>query len=41
LDEEPWDVDEQLDMEKCDVYLEEAEEDRRRGLHRAADQLEK
>ena len=41
LDEEPWDVDEQLGMEKCDLYLEDAEEDMRRGLHRAADQLEK
>ena len=41
LDEEPWDVDMQLGMEKCDLYLEEAEEDMRRGLHRAADQLEK
>jgi hypothetical protein len=39
LDEEPWDVDEQLGMEKCDLYLEDAEEDMRRGLHRAADQL--
>jgi len=38
---EPWDVDEQLGMEKCDLYLEDAEEDMRRGLHRAADQLEK
>jgi hypothetical protein len=28
-------------MEKCDLYLEDAEEDMRRGLHRAADQLEK
>jgi hypothetical protein len=35
LDEEPWDVDVQLGMEKCDLYLEEAEEDMRRGLHRA------
>jgi hypothetical protein len=41
LDEEPWDVDEQLGMEKCDLYLEEAEEDMKRGLHRATDQLEK
>jgi hypothetical protein len=41
LDEEPWDVDEQLGMEKCDLYLEGAEEDMRRGLHRATDQLEK
>ena len=41
LDEEPWDVDEQLGMEKCDLYLEDAEEDMMRGLHRAADQLEK
>jgi hypothetical protein len=41
LDEEPWDVDVQLGMEKCDLYLEEAEEDMRRGLHRAAGQLEK
>jgi hypothetical protein len=41
LDEEPWDVDMQLGMEKCDLYLEEVEEDMRRGLHRAADQLEK
>jgi hypothetical protein len=41
LDEEPWDVDEQLGMEKCDLYLEDVEEDMRRGLHRAADQLEK
>jgi hypothetical protein len=41
LDEEPCDVDEQLGMEKCDLYLEDAEEDMMRGLHRAADQLEK
>jgi hypothetical protein len=41
LDEEPWDVDEQLGMEKYDLYLEDAEEDMMRGLHRAADQLEK
>jgi hypothetical protein len=41
LDEEPWAVDEQLGMEKCDLYLEDVEEDMRRGLHRAADQLEK
>ena len=41
LDEEPWDVDEQRGMEKCDLYLEDAEEDMRRGLHRAADQLKK
>jgi hypothetical protein len=41
LDEEPWDVDEQLGMEKFDLYLEGTEEDMRRGLHRAADQLEK
>jgi hypothetical protein len=41
LDEEPWDVDEQLGMEKCDLYLEDVKEDMRRGLHRAADQLEK
>jgi hypothetical protein len=41
LDEEPWDVDEQLGMEKCDLYLKEAEEGMRRGIHRAADQLEK
>jgi hypothetical protein len=41
LDEGPWDVDEQLGMEKCGLYLEGAEEDMRRGLQRAADQLEK
>jgi hypothetical protein len=41
LDEEPWDVDEQLGMEKCDLYLEGVEEDMRRGQHRVADQLEK
>jgi hypothetical protein len=41
LDEEPWEVDEQLGMEKYDLYLEDAEEDMRRGHHRAADQLEK
>jgi hypothetical protein len=41
LDEEPWDVDVQLGMEKCDLYLEETEEDMRRGLHRAVGQLEK
>jgi hypothetical protein len=41
LDEGPWDVDEQLGIEKCGLYLEGAEEDMRRGLHRAADQLEK
>jgi len=28
-------------MEKCDLYLEDAEEDMKRGLHRAANQLEK
>jgi len=37
LDEEPWDVDEQLGMEKCDLHLEDAEEDMRRGLRRAAE----
>jgi hypothetical protein len=41
LHEEPWDVDEQLGMEKCDMYLEDAKEDIKRGLHRVADQLEK
>ena len=41
VDEESCNVDEQLGMEKCDLYLEDAEEDMRRGLHRAADQLEK
>ena len=41
LDEGPWDVDEQLGMENCGLYLEGAEEDMRRGLQRAADQLEK
>ena len=41
VDKESWDVDKQLGMEKCDLYLEDAKEDIRRGLHRAADQLEK
>jgi hypothetical protein len=40
LDEGPWHVDEQLGMEKCDLYLEGVEEDTRRGLHRATDKLE-
>ena len=41
LDGRPCDVDELLDMEKCDLYLEGAGEDMKRGLHRAADQREK
>jgi hypothetical protein len=41
LDEGPWDGDEQMGMEKCGLYLEGVEEDMRRGLYRAADQLEK
>ena len=34
------DVDEQLGMEKTSLYLEVAEEDMRKGLHRAVHQLE-
>jgi hypothetical protein len=30
-----------MGIEKCGLYLEGAEEDMRRGLHKAADQLEK
>jgi len=41
LDGGPCDVDKLLDMEKCDLYLEDAEEDMKRGLHTPADQLEK
>jgi hypothetical protein len=41
LDGGPCDVDKLLDMEKCDLYLEDAEEDMKRGLHILADQLEK
>jgi len=41
LDKRPWDVDEQLGMEKCGLYLEGAEKDTRKGLHRVVDQLEK
>ena len=37
-DEEPWGVQEQLDMEQQYLYLECAEEDKRRGQHKVANQ---
>jgi hypothetical protein len=40
-DEEPWDVGEQLGVEKESQYMEVAGEDMRNGLHRAAVQLER
>jgi hypothetical protein len=33
LDGGPCDVDKLLDMEKCDLYLEDAEEDMKRGFY--------
>ena len=40
-DREPWDVGEQLGVEKESQYLEVAGEDMRKGQHRAADRLER